>query len=161
MIFVISVIMILCHCHRTVPCVVDCLLYICTVEYRHIYVRHRRVGVLGPHHSIASPCLEGLWGSILSWRERFHTPLTKYVFNPVRDVRNWVDTPPLHAVQIRLEMCGNGLTRFHNIPLWAAVGRLGPESVHTVDGQPVILDPHLTVHQGELDNGVEGDLQVG
>ena len=126
MIFVISVIMILCHCHRTVPCVVDCLLYICTVEYRHIYVRHRRVGVLGPHHSIASPCLEGLWGSILSWRERFHTPLTKYVFNPVRDVRNWVDTPPLHAVQIRLEMCGNGLTRFHNIPLWAAVGRLGP-----------------------------------
>ena len=36
-----------------------------------------------------------------------------------------------------------------------------PESVHTVDGQPVILDPHLTVHQGELDNGVEGDLQVG
>ena len=65
-----------------------------SIEYRHIYVRHRRVGVLGPHHSIASPCLEGLWGSILSWRERFHTPLTKYVYNPVRDVRNWVD---MHA----------------------------------------------------------------
>ncbi len=36
-----------------------------------------------------------------------------------------------------------------------------PVGVHAVDGKPVVLDDELCVDEGELDDGVERDLEVG
>jgi hypothetical protein len=36
-----------------------------------------------------------------------------------------------------------------------------PIGVHAVDRQSVVLDDHLAVNQGELDDSVEGYLEVG
>jgi hypothetical protein len=35
-----------------------------------------------------------------------------------------------------------------------------PESVDTIDGQPMVFDAHVPVGNGNLDDGMEWDLQI-
>ena len=60
-----------------------------------------------------------------------------------------------------LQVEGHRGDGFNNIPVCAAVGRLGPVCVDTVYGNVNELKDVHPVAQGHLDDGVQRDLDVG